>query len=151
MLGQDLLVNPSTKRLQVEGAPVADNSGFAFLPALSHGSTVVLNGATTLLLELTGTWAGTVSFEASPDSQNWYAAHGQRPDAATMMVASRTVAGVWVFSVGGFLAIPRQIQCVHFRHREGDGRDVRQRQVCNHDDGERNGWRHGIDCSNHWL
>ena len=62
VLGQDLLVNPSTKRLQVEGAPVADNSVFGFLPALNTDLTVVLNGATTLLLQLTGTWAGTVSF-----------------------------------------------------------------------------------------
>ena len=104
VLGQDLLVNPSTKRLQVEGAPVADNSVFGFLPALNTDLTVVLNGATTLLLQLTGTWAGTVSFEASPDSQNWYAVYGQRPDVVTTMVVNTTVVGVWVFSVGGFRA-----------------------------------------------
>jgi hypothetical protein len=44
VLGQDLLVNPSTKRLQVEGAPVADNSVFGFLPALNTDLTVVLSG-----------------------------------------------------------------------------------------------------------
>jgi hypothetical protein len=104
VLGQDLLVNPSTKRLQVESAPVADNSVFGFLPALNTDLTVVLNGATTLLLQLTGTWAGTVSFEATPDSQNWYAVYGQRPDVVTTMVVNTTVIGVWVFSVGGFRA-----------------------------------------------
>ena len=102
VLGQELLVNPSTKRLQVEGAPVADASVFGFLPALNTDLTVVLNGATTVLVQLTGTWAGTVSFEASPDAQNWYAVYGQSPTVLTAAVASSTTGGLWVCTVGGF-------------------------------------------------
>ena len=104
VLGQELLVNPSTKRLQVEGAPVADSSVFGFLQALNTDLTVVLNGASTVLLQLTGTWAGTVSFEASPDSQNWYAVYGQSPTVLTAAVASSTAGGLWVCPVGGFRA-----------------------------------------------
>ena len=104
VLGQDLLVNPSTKRLQVEGAPVADNSVFGFLQALNTDLTVVLNGASTVLVQLTGTWAGTVSFEASPDSQNWYVVYGQSPTVLTTAVGSSTTVGLWACPVGGFRA-----------------------------------------------
>ena len=104
VLGQELLVNPSTKRLQVEDAPVADSSIFGFLPALNTDLTVVLNGASTVLLQVSGTWAGTVAFEASLDFQNWYAVYGQSPTVLTAAVSTTTASGLWVCSVGGFRA-----------------------------------------------
>ena len=151
VLGQDLLVNPSTKRLQVEGAPVADNSVFAFLPALNTDLTVVLNGATTLLASTHRHLGRYGVVRGQPRLPELVRRVWPTPDVVTTMVVNTTVVGVWVFSVGGFRDIPRQIQCVHFRRREGDGRDFRQRQVCNHDDRERNGWRHGFHRTNHWL
>ena len=151
VLGQDLLVNPSTKRLQVEGAPVADNSVFGVPASAEHGfdrRSQRGDHASPSTHRHLGRYGVVRGQSRLPElvRRVWPASRCGDDDGCEHDGCRRL--GLLRWRVPG---IPRQIQCVHFRRREGDGRDFRQRQVCNHGDRERNGWRHGFHRTNHWL
>jgi hypothetical protein len=55
------------------------------------------------VIQLAGTWAGTVSFEATADGLNWVALNGVKSNATTP-VSSATSNGAWVFGIAGFIA-----------------------------------------------
>lgn len=55
------------------------------------------SGAGSVGVQLTGTWTGTVSFEATIDGTNWFAVYGQPPTAAPATTA--TANGKWIVGV----------------------------------------------------
>ena len=73
------------------GLPVLYSSRVTGTPGTANGAVlfdVDLTGAMTALVHLTGTWAGTVTFESTVDETNWFSIAGQRPDSPASTPAS---------------------------------------------------------------
>jgi len=62
------------------------------------------SASATVALQVAGTWAGTLTFEATSDGGNWVAVSGV-PSAGTAAVATTTGSGMWRFASAGLARI----------------------------------------------
>ncbi|PXA70414.1 hypothetical protein DMC25_27075 [Caulobacter sp. D4A] len=91
------------------GQPIVFASGITGTPAASSNAIlfdVDLTGVQTLLAQLTGTWGGSVAFEASIDGAVWFSIAGYRADTAGAAAVTSTSANLVV----AFPAIAKRIR-----------------------------------------
>lgn len=91
-------------------ALTTDNVGSGSLGGLSATVTTTTNGQSSLVANITGTWSGTISFQATTDGTNWFALEGQNlstfnTSLASSLVTTTTANGTFIFAVGGFKQI----------------------------------------------
>lgn len=83
-------------------APRVENTQFT--ATTSPAALIDVRGLGAVGLQLTGTWAATVSFEASIDGQTWVALNMVPSNSATA-ASSATANGAWTANVAGFLLV----------------------------------------------
>jgi hypothetical protein len=72
------------------------------ISALNGAVTVgALNNVGTVSVSISGTWSGTLAFQATDDSTNWYAVTGVVPS-TNVGVLSTTANGLWQVRVSGY-------------------------------------------------
>lgn len=103
VFGSQKLTN-SKNRLELDVVHASDVVLRRALGFLNQELIINLDGQQSLAVQLSGTWAGTQSFTATVDYQNWVAIYGTNPAVLTAQVASATANGVTIFSVAGFKA-----------------------------------------------
>lgn len=69
--------------------------------AQNDACTLSLLGLSAAAIQITGTWAGTITFECSVDGTNFVAVN-MTPAASATAASTATANGVWAGSVGGF-------------------------------------------------
>ena len=74
------------------------------LTAAQDALTLEVRGAGAVGLQLTGTWSGTVSFEASIDGAT-YVAFNMVPSNSATAASSATAAGCWSANCGGYAIV----------------------------------------------
>ena len=102
ILGKEILVNQA--RLKVEGITAPD---FILSGAMWEANREVicnLSGHSTGTVQLSGTWAGTVTFYGTLDYTSWQTLTGSNINASTTAAATTTTNGLFVFPVGGLRA-----------------------------------------------
>lgn len=122
-IGSDLVAGPELYATDPDAAvrgSITAASGVAALTAPSSGvplatsaaaipaAAVVLNGLNrdgVTVVQTSGTWSGTLVFEASVDGTNFFPLAGSAPGYTTAPVYSTTVNGVWRFNTGGYAAL----------------------------------------------
>lgn len=73
------------------GLPVTYGTRIVGTPRSANGAILFdidLTGVMTALVQLTGTWVGTVTFETTIDETNWFSCVGFRPDATAASAAT---------------------------------------------------------------
>ena len=78
--------------------------GPTFLDAVDEAITLSVRGMAAVGLQLTGTWAGTVSFEATVEGLTWVA-FNMVPAASATAASSATANGAWSANCGGYDAV----------------------------------------------
>ena len=107
VLGSQNLVNNS--RLKVEDAFAPEQRVSDVMRRANDEVIINLTGQGTVTLQMSGTWAGTQTFYASIDGQNWVAIYGQIPGTAIGLALTTTANGIWRFHVAGLLAFKVQM------------------------------------------
>ena len=82
----------------------APRVGPIFLDATDELISIGTRGLAGVGLQLLGTWAGTVSFEATLDGENWVA-FNMVPAASATAASSATANGCWSANCGGYEAV----------------------------------------------
>lgn len=72
--------------------------------AQGDSCSIDLKGLSAAAVQITGTWAGTITFEASVDGTN-FAAVNLTPAASATPASTTTANGLWAGSVGGFRSL----------------------------------------------
>lgn len=86
----------------VTATPPADTDVTGTIAALSASkNTGDMNGIGAVVLQITGTWVGTINFWGSVDGSSILGIAGF-PNAATAGVTSTTTNGSWIFSAAGW-------------------------------------------------
>lgn len=78
--------------------------GPRFLDAADEAITIGVRGLAGVGLQLLGTWAGTVSFEATIDGETWVAFNMVPSNSATA-ASSSTANGAWSANCAGYEAV----------------------------------------------
>jgi predicted secreted protein len=74
------------------------------LTAQNQAATVTINNSiATASFQISGTFVGTVTFEATTDGQNWVTVSVLPPGGPGTAVTTATAAGLWRLQVAGFL------------------------------------------------
>ena len=117
------LVNPdSSGNLTVPSEQYILNGAGLYVPAYSPATATLQNAAAAAgpgtalnvrgyglaVVQLTGTWVGTVSFQATADGTNWWAIQGRSVQDGSI-VTSATANGAWRFDVTGLTQIRANI------------------------------------------
>ena len=99
--GQALLLDASGN-LKVTGAGT-DTSASGTVQNNNDAASIALpGGLSTALVQILGTFVGTLNFEASPDSgTTWYAIQGNAVGTSTIATTA-TAPGAWRFNIAGF-------------------------------------------------
>ena len=74
------------------------------LDATDEVATIDVRGLGAVGLQLTGTWVGTVTFEATIDGRTWVALNMVPSNSATA-ASTATAVGAWTANVAGFLLV----------------------------------------------
>ncbi len=88
--------------------PASDVVTTASLVAVGQARTATLNGAATTTVYISGTWVGTVQFEATTDGTTYYAVNAV-PVISGTAVTSTTANGQWIISSGGYANIQARV------------------------------------------
>lgn len=103
LLGSNPLIDAQSGGVKATGR-VAEMSVRGALGALGQSLICYCSGYPTVGLQLSGTFTGTVVFEASVDGANWVGVFGV-PVAGGTLAASTTAVGAWLISVAGCTAV----------------------------------------------
>lgn len=99
LLGNEILLN--LKRLMVENtfAEIISER----VVAVVQGSCIIdCTGMSEVVLQLAGTWAGTVTFEVTADDKNWLGIYGITTVTTGIPILTTTASGIFKFNVSGF-------------------------------------------------
>lgn len=106
ILGSERLVSDDNQRLKVEtrNAQVLRVEGR--MTRASDTIPINLEGRTSVAVQLFGTWAGTVSFQATSNGQDWlaWACRANVSATVTSSAISSTTSGIWQANVSGLRA-----------------------------------------------
>lgn len=105
VFGTQRLTNAVTGKLQVETNITPDQVVNGIVNAANKEVIIALNGHQTVSVQLSGTWAGTISFTATANFTSWVTMLGTNPAATTTQVSSTTANGITIFSVAGMKAL----------------------------------------------
>lgn len=78
-----------------------DRTTSAFMTAIGDSLSISALGDSTIGLQLSGTWTGTIAFQATVDESNWFPLWGLDNSTMAIVSASTTSRNI-VFDVGGF-------------------------------------------------
>lgn len=106
ILGSQNLVNG--QRLKVEELIAPEQVVQSILSRVNDEAVINLTGQGSVVLQLIGTWAGTMTFYVSNDRQAWYAVYGQIPGTALGLVLTTTANGIFRFNTSGVLYLKVQ-------------------------------------------
>ena len=101
IFGSQNLTN--NQRLKVEEAQLPEKIIQGKMAKLNDEVTINLTGQGSVILQLIGTWAGTMTFTVSNDRQTWYPIYGQIPGTALGLVLTSTANGIFRFNTSGVL------------------------------------------------
>ena len=83
----------------------ATEAGPKFLAATNDELVIGVTGMAAVALQLSGTWAGTVSFEAKVDPDAPYVAFNMVPSNSATAASSATANGAWSANCAGYEAV----------------------------------------------
>jgi len=81
-------------------AEAPDLTASGSLTSASSVTLPALNNASGVSVQITGTWAGTISFEGSVDGTNFFAISGNPFASSGVLISTTTANGQWQFDVG---------------------------------------------------
>ena len=102
IFGSEILVN--NKRIKTENMDAPDTFVGSRMYALNREVICVLSGHSTGTVQLSGTWAGTITFYGTVDYTSWQTLVGSNINVATTAAATTTTSGIFIFPVGGLVA-----------------------------------------------
>ena len=77
-----------------------DQTATGSLTATGSVTLTANGGGDTAMVQVTGTWVGTLVFEGSVDGANFYTLPGQVPSSGAL-ITSTTAVGVWAIDIAG--------------------------------------------------
>lgn len=86
----------------------APNVGPLFLDALNEELIMSVRGLGGVALQLSGTWVGTVSFEATVDGNTWVA-FNMAPSNSATAASSATSGGAWSANCAGYDSVKARV------------------------------------------